>query len=156
MKTSAALLLLMAACSSNREERHLHERDVALTGTLPQHMNRCPSGVPSAKTSATETIDGIDVTITSEDPGARARIRSLAKLQSSLGEPMRAVPQHTGMHGGPGLIGHCPIIHAGTTVSYEEIPSGAIVHVIPRDARDLTSLQAATRARVSALVIPTS
>ena len=68
---------------------------------------------------------------------------------------MHAFPPHTGTHAGPGSIGHCPIIHASTTVIYGEIPEGVVMHVIAHNPKDVTKLQVATRARVHAL-IPTS
>jgi hypothetical protein len=103
-----------------------------------------------------KTSDGVDVTITSSDAAARRRIVELAAQQSALGGPLWPAPLHSGLHGGPGTIGRCPVIHADTTVTYELVPDGVRIHVAARSSSAVTKLQHATEARVRMLAVPTS
>lgn len=127
-----------------------------MTGELPKRMRNCPSAVPSAKTTSRPTVDGVDITITSDDPQARRQIVALAGLHGVLRDPIRVMPEHTGMHSGPGTLGRCPIIHAGTRVSYDEVPHGVRIHVTARNQATIKQLQTATAARVRALEMPSS
>ncbi len=120
------------------------------------HMRNCPSAVRSAKTTATRTPDGIDLTITSDDPSARADIVTLAQLQRDQRAPIWFVPAHSGMHGGPGSLGRCPVIHADTTVTYQPLANGVLIHVAARSRGRVAALQQATEARVRALSPPSS
>ncbi len=58
---------------------------------------------------------------------------------------------HSGLHTGRGSDGFCPIVHAGTIVTVDEIPAGVIVHMQPRDKNALPALRDAVRARVQAI-----
>jgi hypothetical protein len=119
-------------------------------------MRNCPSAVPSAKTTSRPTVDGVEITVTSDDPEARRQIVALAELHSALRDPIRVMPEHTGMHSGPGTVGRCPIIHGGTRVSYDEAPNGVRIHVAARTNSMIRPLQTATAARVRALELPSS
>jgi hypothetical protein len=127
-----------------------------MTGELPKRMRNCPSAVPSAKTTSRPTVDGVEITITSDDPEARRQIVALAGLHTTLRDPIRVMPEHTGMHSGPGTLGRCPIIHAGTRVSYDEAPNGVRIHVTARTKSMVEPLQTATATRVRALERPSS
>lgn len=153
-------LLLLAACSREREpepKQHVQPSAV-MTGELPKQMRNCPSAVPSAKTTARPTTHGVEISITSDDREAQRRIVALANLQASFRDPITMMPPHTGMHSGPGTVGRCPIIHAGTTVRYEETPNGVRVHVAVADRAPnaIKRLQVATAARIRALETPSS
>ncbi len=149
----AALLLALISCTSRENtESHAQNRPRAmLTGTRPQRMRNCPSAVPSAVTTVTETTTGVDLVITAPDPDGRAKLASLARTQATLGDPRWFFPQHSGMHGGPGGQGFCPIIHANTTVTWEPIAEGVRIHIVARGTDQVTALQRATEARVRAM-----
>ncbi|HEX5060476.1 MAG TPA: hypothetical protein VFV99_14010 [Kofleriaceae bacterium] len=156
------LLLLCAcpaACKSERAAETRKEPSAMapqLSGRIPRQMRNCPSGVPSAKTVATPTADGVNLTITSDNPAARRRIVALAQMHATWGEPIWAMPYHTGMHGGPGTIGLCPIIHAKTIVTQREIPEGVLIHVRSEIPGMESRLQELTKLRVNALEPPSS
>ncbi len=157
----AAHLLLpvaLVACStkSQPEARQHPQPGAALSGTMPLHMRNCPSAVASARTTSTPTATGVDLDITTKDPVARRQLVELARVQRDLRDPVWLAPPHSGMHGGPGTIGHCPIVHAGTTVTYELIPDGVRIHVTARSPREVASLQQATDQRVRSLTMPAS
>src|SRR5512135_326453 len=156
---TALLLLALVACSNREdtESRVQHRPRAMLTGTRPQRMRNCPSAVPSATTTATETVGGIDLVITSPDPNARAQIAELTRRQATLHNPRWFFPQHSALHGGPGAQGFCPVIHANTTVTWEPIGEGVRIHVSARGTEQVTALQRATEARVRALkMLPAS
>jgi TusA-related sulfurtransferase len=119
-------------------------------------MRNCPSAVPSAKTTLARTAQGVELTITSDDEAARDRILALAQWHSTQREPIWGMPAHTGMHGGPGAVGFCPIIHVKTTVTHAEIPQGVRIRVTADTPSMVTFLQDATELRVRALLQPSS
>lgn len=150
-------LVPLLACSHERETPQQQAQPSAeMTGELPKRMRNCPSAVPSARTTSRPTVDGVDITITSDDPEARRQIVALAGLHGTLRDPIRVMPEHTGMHSGPGTVGRCPIIHAGTSVSYDEVPNGVRIHVVAESQAQIKPLQKATAARVRALEMPSS
>ncbi len=102
------------------------------------------------------TDKGVDVLITSPDFDARRKIIALAELHGSLREPNPLIPGHNGMHGGPGSIGRCPIIHASTTVKVTYIPGGVRIHVIANAKQDVARLQQATETRIRTFELPSS
>jgi hypothetical protein len=158
MRSAVAALALFAACQTERTELREEPSPLGppLSGTMPKRMRNCPSAVRSATTLATPTPDGVDVTIVSSDPGARRQIVELTRLQRTFGAPMWPQLAHTGMHGGPGTIGHCPIIHAKTTVTHEELPDGVRIHVRANDPEMVRPLQQLTQLRVRWLRPPSS
>lgn len=153
----AAIVTITNACSREASDGkpRVHARPEALlTGQRPQHMRNCPSAVPTATTVGTPAPDGVNLTITSSDPDARRRIVKLAELHSNLRETIPFMPEHSGLHGGPGTIGYCPIIHAGTIVTYKQIPEGVKIHVATRRPGEVWLLQRATKMRINALAMP--
>jgi hypothetical protein len=156
MKSRLLVVLALAACSSDQAADDPPTPASTLTGKMPQHMRNCPSAVISAQTRSTPTRDGVDVFVTSSRMGAREEIVARAQRQAALAGPFPFVGEHSGHHGGPGDIGFCPIIHAGTTVSAEPITEGVRIHVAARSHADVAALQRATDARVRALARPAS
>lgn len=161
MRALPFLVLVLAATSCRRTERQHAGGEQSrptstLTGTQPKGMRNCPSAVPSAKTTAIQTDKGVDILITSPEADARKHILALAELQSSQREPNPYLPGHNGMHGGPGTIGRCPIIHANTTVTMTPIPDGVRMHVRANAKEDVARLQQATEKRVRTFQLPPS
>ncbi len=114
-------------------------------------MTNCPSAVKGAGTSLKEAADGVILDIIADDPAAIADIIARAHLNGSRGEPSTSGPPHTGQHTGPGTLGHCPIVHVGTTITVEEIHGGVRVTVIAKDPAAGPALQKETRARLAYL-----
>jgi hypothetical protein len=125
-----------------------------LDGKRQQRMRNCPSAVPSAKTSVTSTATTVDILITAPDPDARRAVLARARYNAQLHDP---VPMwlpfvvHTGLHTGTGGDGFCPVIHAATQITVEEIPAGVIIHEQPYDPGMVKDLYDAVAARIQAL-----
>jgi hypothetical protein len=127
---------------------------VPASGVMEHGMENCPSAVAGARTSLRDIDGGVAMEITAAAPDATAHIRELAALHGQMGAPRSAEHvQHTGDHGGPGTIGHCPIIHVGTQVTVVPIDGGVRVTVRAIDAAAVDGLRADIRARVAALVV---
>jgi hypothetical protein len=156
MKARSAVLLILAACSPDTATDTAPKPASTLTGKTPDHMRNCPSSVVSASTRASPTQDGVDIFVTSTQVGARDEILARAERQGALRGPFPFVREHTGHHGGPGNIGFCPIIHAGTMLSIEPIADGVRIHVAARDPADVPALRRATDERVRAIARPSS
>ena len=90
---------------------------------------------------------GISLDITAQDLGAAREIVARAR-HADDGPPDPAVRPHTGEHGGSGDIGHCPIVHRGTTVTVTEIGGGVRVVVLATDPTQVDALVTETRARL--------
>lgn len=114
-------------------------------------MRNCPSALAGAVTDVRDTSDGVEVTITAEDRATIKRIIKLADVHARIGLPTDVALEHTGLHGGPGDIGHCPIIHVGTDVQATRLPNGARLHVRALSQGTLKALQAETRDRAGNL-----
>ncbi|MEO8701472.1 MAG: hypothetical protein ABI867_15605 [Kofleriaceae bacterium] len=114
-------------------------------------MANCPSALATAMTHVENIPSGVALTITASDPDSRRRLSSLGEVHQWLGEPDGAAREHSGMHGGSGEVGHCPIIHVGTLVSITPIPNGLYVEVRAPDPLNVDKLRADTRARVERL-----
>lgn len=119
------------------------------TGHREKAMLNCPSAVAGAQTMAKYTADGVALDVTSDDPEATRAILERARLHEHLGAPTGLAAPHSGQHGGPGLDGHCPIIHVGTTVSVAEIFGGARITVSATDAAAVPRLQHDIRERLA-------
>ncbi|HSN27535.1 MAG TPA: hypothetical protein VLT45_14680 [Kofleriaceae bacterium] len=153
----ALLALLLAACTSPQPfDKDAPPPSAVLTGRLQRHMKNCPSAVATADTQPIRTRRGIDLAITSNDPVAQRAIVAAAETQTRLREHRWFMLPHTGLHGGPGTIGHCPVIHAQTYVNYEPIARGVLIHVIARDPNQVTTLQEATLSRIEDLQVPST
>lgn len=149
-----ALLLTIAACTSQAPTEQDEPPSAALSGQLPRHMANCPSAVPTADTQPIRTRRGIDLAITSNDPAAQRAIVAAADVQLRFRNRRWFMLPHTGHHDGPGTVGHCPVIHANTWINVEPIARGVLIHVIARDARDVQALQQATVVRIEDLQVP--
>jgi hypothetical protein len=114
-------------------------------------MANCPSALRTAVTRVADLSDGVSVTVTVTDPDAYDRLLALAEVHARIGDPAGESLEHSGMHGGPGIIGHCPIIHAATRVIYERIPGGVRFAIRALPGRDLADLRRETRARAASL-----
>jgi hypothetical protein len=119
-------------------------------------MRNCPSAVRSAKTTSVRTSDGVELTITTDDPSAQAEIVALARFHGDMKGPIWFLPPHSGLHSGPGSLGRCPIIHADTTVDVQPIANGVMIHVAAHTPDRVAALQQATEARVRVLAPPSS
>jgi len=53
------------------------------------------------------------------------------------------------MHGGPGEIGYCPIIHTGTEVTVRRRSDGAVIHIHAVNPHDVPHLQIAIADRIA-------
>ena len=151
----AILLMLLVACTSqDQPDQDAPPAAAVLSGRLQRHMANCPSAVPTAETQPIRTRRGIDLAITSRDPVAQRAIVAAADVQVRLRERRWFMLPHTGLHGGPGTVGHCPVIHANTWVNAEPIAGGVLIHVIARDPKAVQNLQSATLSRIEDLQVP--
>ena len=115
-------------------------------------MQNCPAAVTGATTRSSNTPFGVDLTITADDPASQRRIAELAALHERMGDPDGAAMRHTGLHGGPGGLGHCPVIHADTTVTFTRIRRGAVIHLralLPSDVPRVQTIVAERLAYVA-------
>lgn len=119
------------------------------SGLREKKMTNCPSAVVGAATAVREVEAGVVLDITASDLAAAAEIVARAQRHAALGEPGNTEPMHTGRHTGPGTLGHCPIIHLGTSVAVQEIDGGARVTVTANDPAAVPALQHATRERLA-------
>ena len=146
------LALLVAACIPDDNSAPGDPQPSAtLTGKLPRRMHNCPSAVPGTKTRATPRDFGVDLEITSDDPAAVREIVARAELHRSFHSSYWFMPAHSGMHGGSGSIGHCPVIHANTDITYNGMGNGVRIHILARDKAQISVLQQAVQARTRAL-----
>jgi hypothetical protein len=120
-------------------------------GALEHSMANCPTAVPGAVTRAVNTEFGVDLTITADDPASQRRIIELAARHEQVGDPDGSAPPHTGLHGGPGGIGHCPVIHDATTVTFSRLRRGAVIHLRALLPGDVARVQAIVNERLAAL-----
>jgi hypothetical protein len=114
-------------------------------------MRNCPTSLAGASTKLSNTAVGVDLEITTTDPAVRRRIIELARVHGHLGGPDGSAPEHTGLHGGPGRIGHCPVIHADTNVTFTPLANGAVIHISAIVAEDVPTVQATVADRLARL-----
>lgn len=138
-----ALALSIAACTPSAGGN--------MTGGKELGMMNCPSAVKGAVTRVEGTERGVDLAITAVDPDVRREVVTLAKVHAAMKGPNYEKPIHDGQHGGPGTIGHCPVIHVGTDVTYEEIAGGVRIHVVTQDPGDVARVQQLAVERTAAL-----
>jgi hypothetical protein len=122
----------------------------ALDGKREHGMLNCPSGVEGSTTQLQMSPTDVMLTITAADVSARRKIVTLAHVQERAGNPHGGLIDN-GQHGGPGSSGFCPIVHADTAVTVEEVRGGVIVHIRPNDPAKLEALKTSIAARVKAL-----
>ena len=141
------LSFVLAACASTPS----HPAASPPHGQLEHDMRNCPSSLAGTTTHVTNTPAGVDLEITAGDPAVQQQIVDLAILHEQMGQPNPGEVQHTGKHGGPGSIGHCPVVHNGTTVTFARIAGGAVIHVAAMAPDDVARVQAAVADRVARL-----
>jgi hypothetical protein len=112
-------------------------------------MRNCPTAVAGATTEAANTTFGVDLTITAAEPTSQRRILELAALHERMGDPDGSAPQHTGLHGGPGSFGRCPVIHTAATVTFTRLRKGAVIHVRALLPEDVVRIQALVADRLA-------
>jgi hypothetical protein len=139
--------LVLAGCASTQGRSEAPPAQ----GQRAHGMRNCPSAVAGATTNLTNTPDGVDLQITASDPTVQQQVIELANIQAHMGKPNRSETEHTGMHGGPGDVGYCPIIHTATTVTFTQITGGAVIHVRAAVPADVPRLQAMVADRVARL-----
>jgi hypothetical protein len=145
LRTLAPLLLALGCGSSNPP----FPAPATPGGNLEHGMANCPSAILGSTTTVADAPDGVTLTITATEPAARQRVRDLATLQATQGDPTATEARHTGRHGGPGIEGHCPIIHEGTVVTATPTDDGVAIHVATTTPDRVQMLQAETRERVA-------
>jgi hypothetical protein len=121
-----------------------------MTGGLEHAMLNCPSAVDGARTELRPTATGIDVIVTANTPDATAEIARLAAYHAAQ-DQLSEWPPHTGFHGGPATIGHCPVVHEGTRISSTRVQDGAVLHVTALRPDRIRSVQDETAQRLAAL-----
>ncbi|HEY6034459.1 MAG TPA: hypothetical protein VIV58_09380 [Kofleriaceae bacterium] len=149
----AAIMMCVVGCSSKSEPPPPAKAPPvtsALDGKRAHGMLNCPSGVEGSATKMKMTAADVVLTITAPEVNAQHKIVTLAHAQERAGNPHGGLINN-GEHGGPGSSGFCPIIHADTVISVEEISGGVIVHVRPSDPAQLQALGTAIAARVDAI-----
>jgi hypothetical protein len=128
------------------------------TGQKQRQLAHCPSAVTGASTRMATTTGGVDLLVTATTPAATAEITARARAAEHLqrlGAPLGPT-KHDGQHGGPGTIGYCPLVRAGTVFTVDAVPDGVLIHVQPLEQKDLEALRTTVRERVEALVVPSS
>lgn len=160
---TALLSLLLAACATSAsqspgaEPRPTSTTGQTLSAGLPQSgvreqgMWNCPTTLPGVKTLATNTATGIDLSVTTTDPTVSREILALARRHSYMGQPGAAASAHTGLHGGPGTVGHCPVIHGSTRVTFTESVGGAVIHIDALSPQGVEAVQSTVRDRLARL-----
>lgn len=121
-----------------------------MTGGLEHGMMNCPSAVDGAHTRLRMTARGVNVIVTSKDPTAAAEITALAEFHARQ-DRFTEWPAHSGFHGGPGKIGHCPVIHDRTQIVISALEDGVIMHVTALVPEHVQSVQDQTAQRLAAL-----
>jgi len=141
---------VLVACASSPPPPPAPPQPWQMTGGMEHGMMNCPSAVEGAQTRLVQTPTGVDVIVTSADAFAQAEIRTLADYHARM-DRYTDWPQHSGFHGGPGLYGHCPIIHDRTRITLSPAPDGVTLHVRAVSPDHVASVQEQTAQRLVAL-----
>jgi hypothetical protein len=129
---SCFLLLVPAAACKQDESPPPRPSGPEMSGPQSRRMANCPSAVRGAVTLTTPTPDGIDVTVTSPDLTAARQIAELAQFHARNPRPLLPFP-HTGLGGGRGHAGYCPIARGDDVIiTASVIPGGATIHLRAR------------------------
>jgi len=112
-------------------------------------MRNCPTAVSGANVTSTHSEFGVEIEVTAPDPASQRRIIELAAMHERMGDPEGLTRQHTGLHGGPGGLGRCPVIHSATTVRFTRIRKGAVIHVQALVPEDVARVQAIVAERLA-------
>ena len=152
MKKLLLVGTVLAACSSRPAPQvaGTQQQSSAMTGEREHGMMNCPSAVKGAETVLSMTAGGVDLTVTAKEAASQAEIKRLAELHTRQGESGEA-PQHTGMHGGPGTAGHCPVIHEGTQITMSPVEDGVVLHVNAAAPDRVKAVQDQAAERIAAL-----
>lgn len=118
-------------------------------GHMEHGMGNCPSAVTGSVTSMKVIAGGVELDITADDLDAAREIVDRANRHSAAGGPADGAAMHSGGHGGPGDIGHCPVVHKDTTVTVTEIGGGVRITVLAVDPAQAPALERETRERIN-------
>ena len=110
------------------------------------HMEHCPTAVPGAKTTITDTKDAVVITVTGNADEIRKRAKHV--VDAAKQDPATVVHDGSG-HGGGGL-GRCEVVLKDTTVTAEDVDGGSKITVKPNKAVDFEWLKKETQARHAA------
>ncbi|HWO19939.1 MAG TPA: hypothetical protein VNO30_14230 [Kofleriaceae bacterium] len=122
-----------------------------MSGQAPRQMANCPSSVPGAVTKLDLTAGGVDISVTAASPDSQRRIAELAAFHV-LAPTVFATRMHNGLGGGGrSRIGHCPIVHAGTSVTTTVVPNGVRIYLRADDLTRVKELQDTVSARAARL-----
>jgi hypothetical protein len=118
-----------------------------MTGLRPHQGANCPSQLPGTTTRLLMTPRGVDVSVTSRDPRMVRRIVAVAELHVR-GRTADVSRPHDQKHGGPGIVGYCPVLVSDQThVTMTRGPDGATLHVDARSPDRVAELQQLIKAR---------
>jgi hypothetical protein len=95
-------------------------------------MRTCPSAVPNAETTVTNTPYGVDVKVTEATPAGTRAIRQRAKELAVQG---------------PVNNDRCPLTAPDSTFTVSEVPGGVLIAVKPKRSEDLATLRTTVQER---------
>ena len=137
---AAAMFLAVAAPSA-------FAKDSAAAPTVGGgHMEHCPTAVPGAKTTISETKDAVVITVTGNADEIRKRAKHV--VESAKQDPASVVHDGSG-HGGGGL-GRCEVVLKDTTVTTKDVEGGSEITVKPLKPVDFEWLKKETQTRHAA------
>ena len=140
--TLAAVCLASTACGAGATVVAVQQPP---TTTKAEGGVGCPLGVRDAQVAVEDTYGGVDLTFTSKDHTneLRDRTRDAAMM---YGPGQRQGKGHRGTHGNGGGHGLQAISLPPAYATWQNVESGARIHLIPDDLADLNALRAKTRA----------
>jgi hypothetical protein len=184
-----ALVVLAAGCKANGGASTADPAPAPVTAAVPSasaapvpvvsaapsaHPPRsggCPTAVQGATATASDTPDGIALTISAKDPAAASDIRDRAHALALLAPngggggahaggggggdgtgpgPGDGTGQGTvGGGGGGGGMGRCPVLLRSVSVEVKDTKDGAIVTMRPHRPHDLDSIRSQVRTRLA-------
>jgi hypothetical protein len=116
-------------------------------GPMMQMMQNCPMQVHGAKVAVTDTTVGVDVTITTESGNVdelRRRVEYMAKMHSAHESKRHMGGANPGPTGRDHQMMRPTSMIAGT-VTYEPVPNGAKLTLIPKDPGQLEAFRKQVR-----------
>jgi TusA-related sulfurtransferase len=142
-----------------RRETREREEDLEKAGGSPAgagKMAHCPSAVEGAKTTISNTKDGVSIVVvaTADDATKAIRDRSKHLVDISKTEEGGAAMTHTGEGGGGGGVGRCPVVLTDTTIAAKDVPGGSQLDVKAKAATAVTALQKETKERAEKFQLP--
>ena len=143
-----------------RRETRERQEDLETAGVSPAgagKMAHCPSAVEGAKTTITNTKEGVSLlvvaTVDDATKAIRDRARHLADVSKTEDGDAGAVT-HTGEGGGGGNVGRCPVVLKDTTITAKDVPGGSQLDVKAKGAAGVTALQEETKERAEKFQLP--